>query len=146
LIDKDLLNMMGFINKMKKPTDEEILTKAVEFGEITRHKLCIFDLDETLIHSKIVPQGAEPPANATFVIELSNGGRFAVFKRPFVEKILEHLSQLWELAIFTAAEKGYADLIIDKIDPENKFFKKRMYRDSCFRSQEGVYVKDLRII
>jgi len=52
---------------------------------------------------------------------------------------------LWELAIFTAAEQTYADKIIDKIDPENKFFKKRMYRDSCFRSEEGVYVKDLRI-
>jgi len=54
LIDKDLLGMMSFMNKMKQPSEEEISKKEVEFGDLTRHKLCIFDLDETLIHSKIV--------------------------------------------------------------------------------------------
>lgn len=53
---------------------------------------------------------------------------------------------MWELAIFTAAEKTYADLIIDVIDPEKKFFRHRLYRDHCFRNEDGVYVKDLRII
>jgi hypothetical protein len=57
LIDKDLLNMMGFIKKMKMPTEEEIAAKAVQFGDLTRNKTCIFDMDETLIHSKIIPQG-----------------------------------------------------------------------------------------
>jgi CTD small phosphatase-like protein 2 len=48
--------------------------------------------------------------------------------------------------VFTAAEKTYADLILDVIDPEKKWIKHRLYRDHCFRSEEGVYVKDLRIV
>lgn len=59
---------------------------------------------------------------------------------------MEHLSNFYELAIFTAAEKHYADIILDQIDPEKTFFgERRLYRDHCFKS-EDVYVKDLRII
>lgn len=49
------------------------------------------------------------------------------------------------MLVFTAAEKEYADLIIDKIDPTKTFFKDRLYRDSCFKC-EDAYIKDLRII
>ena len=49
------------------------------------------------------------------------------------------------MIIFTAAEQGYADLIIDKIDPEKKYFVKRLYRQHCFKIDDA-YIKDLRII
>lgn len=49
------------------------------------------------------------------------------------------------MAIFTAAEQEYADLIIDRIDPERKYFSHRLYRQHCFKVDD-VYVKDLRII
>lgn len=49
------------------------------------------------------------------------------------------------MAVFTAAEQTYADLIIDKIDPEKKYFSHRLYRQHCFKIDD-VYVKDLRII
>lgn len=49
------------------------------------------------------------------------------------------------MVIFTAAEQTYADKIIDVIDPEKKYFVKRLYRQHCFKCEE-VYVKDLRII
>lgn len=58
---------------------------------------------------------------------------------------LEHLSNYYELAIFTAAEQSYADLIIDVIDPDKRFFRHRLYRHHCIKVAE-VYVKDLRII
>ena len=32
------------------------------------------------------------------------------------------------MAIFTEAEQTYADMIIDKIDPEGKYFSHRLYR------------------
>jgi len=51
LIDRDLLNLLGFIKKQILPKDEEINSKIFELGEITRYKTLIFDLDETLIHS-----------------------------------------------------------------------------------------------
>jgi TFIIF-interacting CTD phosphatase-like protein len=49
------------------------------------------------------------------------------------------------MAVFTAAEQTYADMIIDRIDPEKKYFAHRLYRHHCFKVEE-VYVKDLRII
>jgi len=51
----------------------------------------------------------------------------------------------YEIAIFTAADQEYADLIIDKIDPEKKYFQHRLYRQHCVKKND-VYFKDLRII
>jgi hypothetical protein len=51
LIDKDLLNLLAFIKRLSEPTEAQIMEKSLEFGEISRHKTLIFDLDETLIHS-----------------------------------------------------------------------------------------------
>ena len=51
LIDMDLMNLLSFIKKLKIPSEKEVQEKAVEFGEFTRYKTLIFDLDETLIHS-----------------------------------------------------------------------------------------------
>jgi CTD small phosphatase-like protein 2 len=49
------------------------------------------------------------------------------------------------MAIFTAAEQTYADLIVDRLDPDRKIFSHRLYRQHCFKIDD-VYVKDLRII
>ena len=42
--------------------------------------------------------------------------------------------------------KGYADIILDYIDPKNEFFQFRLYRDACIPIQQRLYIKDLRII
>ena len=67
-------------------------------------KTLIFDLDETLIHSWLILPHKEELPNKTFEILLSNGGKYGVSVRPYVEKCLAHLSQYYEMAIFTAAE------------------------------------------
>ena len=51
LIDRDLLNLLGFIKKQKMPSEDEVKAKAIELGEVTRYKTLIFDLDETLVHT-----------------------------------------------------------------------------------------------
>ena len=51
LIDQDILNLLSFIKKLPKPSEEGIAAKMVEFGDYTRHKTLIWDLDETLIHA-----------------------------------------------------------------------------------------------
>ena len=47
--------------------------------------------------------------------------------------------------VFTAGEKEYADQILDHIDPENKMFKKRLYRSDCIQI-DNFFIKDLDII
>ena len=52
LLDKDLVNLLTFIKTLMPPSDDEISKIAVQFGEYTRHKTLIWDLDETLIHAE----------------------------------------------------------------------------------------------
>ena len=47
--------------------------------------------------------------------------------RPFAEQFLIDMSKLYEIVIFTAAVKEYADWILDLIDPQ-RVISYRLYR------------------
>ena len=49
------------------------------------------------------------------------------------------------MVAFTAADKQYADAILDFIDPDSTLISYRIYRDSCVETSCG-FVKDLRVI
>lgn len=87
--------------------------------------------------------------------------------RNYAKQFLESMSKYYYVIIFTSAQKGYADKIIDDLDPENKYIQDRLYRNNCyncFANTPGAtqhlneqdpslpstviypYVKDLRII
>lgn len=52
------------------------------------------------------------------------------------------MSKNWEIVVFTAGLKEYADWILNELDPD-RYISKRLYRDSCtFR--RGSYLKDLK--
>ncbi len=36
--------------------------------------------------------------------------------------------------------------MLDYLDPSGELIEYRMYRDSCIKTEEGVYIKDLSII
>ena len=65
--------------------------------------------------------------------------------RPYVLDSLEKLVGVYELVVFTAGEQAYADHVLDYIDPDNKYFMKRLYRQDCCEV-DGFYIKDLEII
>ena len=89
------------------------------------HKLTlVLDLDETLIHYNQI-------TNET--------GEFNL--RPFSQEFLIELSECFEIVIFTASVKSYADWIIDRIDLKS-VISHRLYRCST-KQQKGVYIKDL---
>lgn len=48
--------------------------------------------------------------------------------------------------IFTASHSCYANEILDYLDPKNQLIHHRLYREHCFISNEGYYIKDLRIL
>lgn len=37
-------------------------------------------------------------------------------------------------------------MVLNFLDPNNELIEYRLYRDSCMNTEEGVYIKDLRII
>ena len=84
----------------------------------------VLDLDETLAHFFYTPSGG------TFLI------------RPYCFQFLEEMSKIFEIVIFTAALKDYADSILDVLDPNKKLINYRLYRQHT--SVVGItYCKDL---
>lgn len=65
--------------------------------------------------------------------------------RPYARECLREVNKHYEVCVFTASIKAYADVIIDYLDPEGDLVQHRLYRDSCILHPEKVYMKDLRI-
>lgn len=36
--------------------------------------------------------------------------------------------------------------MLDYLDPKNQYIHHRLFRDSCIQTEEGIYIKDLRVI
>lgn len=83
----------------------------------------VLDLDETLVH----------------YFQTEDDGKCLL--RPHVESFLEEMSKYYELVIFTAAMKDYADWVIDQIDPEG-YIKYRLYRQHALPCG-SIFLKDL---
>ncbi len=68
-----------------------------------------------------------------------------IFLRPGIFDFLEKVNECFEIIVFTASIKDYANAVLNYLDPENKIFKYRFYRESCININDQVYIKDLRI-
>jgi len=71
------------------------------------------------------------------------GGKGRFFVRPYAEKFLKELSELYEVTIFTAGVKDYADAVLNILDPHG-YITHRLYRHhtTLKPSVPGV-IKDL---
>ena len=112
------LGVLGFV-----PVPSPYLKKLPQNLQNTTYTL-VLDLDETLVHFFFTPSGG------TFLI------------RPYCFKFLEEMKKIFEIVIFTAATKDYADSILNVIDPKNKFINHRLYRSHTI-IYNFTFVKDL---
>lgn len=60
--------------------------------------------------------------------------------------MLQELSRVFEIVVFTSSHKNYADAILDYIDRNRQLIHHRLYREHCLNCGEDVYIKDLRIL
>jgi CTD small phosphatase-like protein 2 len=77
-------------------------------------------------------------------LEVENEGR--VIFRPYLDEFLSQMSKYYEIYIFTASVKEYADLVINAIDPESKMIAGRYYRDHMTKVNDNYHIKDLEIL
>lgn len=108
-------------------------------------KLVIFDMDETLIHCVDDIETQDPDV----ILEIDFPDEETVYAginiRPYIMECLEEANKHFQVIVFTASHQVYADAILDYIDPNKEYIQHRLYRQHCFLTSEGYYVKDLRI-
>eukprot|EP00923_Selenidium_pygospionis_P017249 GHVN01030305.1.p1 GENE.GHVN01030305.1~~GHVN01030305.1.p1 ORF type:complete len:355 (+),score=59.56 GHVN01030305.1:251-1315(+) len=91
-------------------------------------KTLVLDLDETLVHSCF-----RPVSISSFSIPVEIDGyihRIYVCKRPWVDEFLATVAKKYEVVIFTASLRKYADPLIDRLDPSGNG-KWRLFREAC---------------
>lgn len=106
-------------------------------------KTLTLDLDETLVHCSI-----EPVPNPDLIFPVSfQGVRYDVYvrKRPHLDLFLATVSTMFEIVVFTASQKVYADKLLDLLDPDHKHIQHRLFREACLCVQ-GNFIKDLSVL
>ena len=65
-----------------------------------------------------------------------------VFKRPGANDFLQHMSQFYEVVVFSDQLSSYADPIIERLDPTHSCLSGRLYREAT-QYKNGYYLRDL---
>ena len=136
-------------------------------------KILLLDLDETLIHADFDEEFSKDEYDKIIKFKAKNEVEdekrekniedsdstscclseaedddihtVGIFVRNGVKDFLEEVNKYFEVGIFTASVKEYADAVISFLDPENKLIKFRLYRNNCINFNDSFTVKDLRI-
>lgn len=105
----------------------------------------VLDLDETLVHCST---DAGEVRNPDFIFHVEfQSSLYTVNcrKRPGLDEFLEYVKNRFEVVIFTASQKVYADKLLDILDPTHEIIHHRVFRDDC-TNVEGNYLKDLTVL
>ena len=66
--------------------------------------------------------------------------------RPFCLQFLANMSQYYNIYVFTAGTLDYAEPIISYLNQKKKTILGLLHRKNCMETQNGFFIKDLRII
>ncbi len=108
----------------------------------------VLDLDNTLVYPT-----ANKPGCAAHCIEIGeNGARQTIWvvERPYLKEFLSRMSELYEIVLFTAGIREYAQAVAEKIDPLGRI-SFILDRDHCSVLHKGensdmLYFKDLKYL
>ncbi|KAJ3426555.1 nli interacting factor-like phosphatase family protein [Anaeramoeba flamelloides] len=141
----NLPKFVSFFQKIPRPhlncQPKALRTLPQQTTENKGKPTLVLDLDKTLIYSAITKFDGYDFA---YKFGPTEQRQLLVYvqKRPFVDDFLKRCSEMFEIVVFTASLKRYAEPIIDQLDPEKKYIQHRLYRGMCL-DLFGNYIKDL---
>lgn len=109
-----------------------------------KKKLLILDLDETLIHTDFDYKFQKHDVYLKLIMEDSMESILPINIRPYLKEFLEFTSTHFEIAVFTASCKEYAEMLAKHLDPDKKYFKYVFSRESCVIYKK-LYLKFIEI-
>ena len=140
------IQSMQYISTLQPLEEDDFIEKKVYLPPKRDPcmKTLILDLDETLVHCD---EDLTLPADLKIPIKFTGGEivHCGVTIRPHAKQFLQNMSLFFEIVIFTASHACYANRILSLLDPQNKYITFRMFRESCIETEEGIFIKDLRV-
>ena len=137
-------NAMRYIKSLKPVDSSQLLSKSIALPKKNdKKKTVIFDLDETLVHCCANAEAA----SISIEVLLPSGDKIkcGINIRPFVQECLRAANEFYEVIVFTASHRCYADTVLDYIDPTKELIHHRLYRENCIVT-DNLHIKDLRIL
>lgn len=113
--------------------------RTIQHIPIKQKKTLILDLDETLIHSSF--ESIKKPDFSILLPYENKSYLVKVYKRPYLDKFIQRISNLYNVYIFTASIEEYCQSVIKELG-FNKYIQQCFYRQHCTHLN-GIYVKDL---
>ena len=114
-------------------------------------KTLFLDLDDTLV--KLVPFSSlsrYPTISRTerpyFSLCMHRRGQMkhmVGFVRRGAREFLKEMAALYEVCVFTAADKDYAEAVVAELDPEGSIFSCILSREHCTEIERGHFLKQL---
>jgi Dullard-like phosphatase family protein len=114
--------------------------------------LLVLDIDETLVHSDLIVEqsvelehmkGKKYDTKINFANPNQTVDVYGVRYRPFLLEFLERMHRVYDIAVYTASTRDYADAVLNELDPRRELFVARLYRENCL-PVNGMNIKNMK--
>lgn len=139
----DEFNPFLFISSLPPHSDVCDISKICLPAKLNDKPTLALDLDETLVHCTV-----QPFENPDLIFPVVfNGSPYKVYvrKRPYLDHFLATVSKFYEVVVFTASQRVYADVLLDLLDRKKEYVDHRLFREACL-NVEGNFIKDLTVL
>ena len=140
-----LISCFPIENDFEQQIKEKKICLSKEKNFDINKKTLVVDMDETLIHGDVDFHFKYHDEILKFNFGNENDILIPLIIRPHLFEFLDYASENFNLIVFTASDKNYANSILNFIEKKKKYFIKRLFRDSCVYLNPGISIKDLRI-